>query len=166
MPCTAGFLFETLAMGAQLNPSGEFDPALQPSKDGTPNGTVRHGNVWVEYARPLVSLIMACINIGVTESINSSITDRLVCWVVGMTSPGGSPAPTSMRSSMITASASTRSPPSSITEMNLERKLSLRKFLLTMLFPYLTGTLHRHHLNTAFCQQSATLPHCPQPCAT
>ena len=51
-PCTAGFVFETLTMGTQLNLSGEFDPALQPSKDGTHNGTVCHGNGWVEYARP------------------------------------------------------------------------------------------------------------------
>ena len=121
-PCTAGFVFETLTMGTQLNLSGEFDPALQPSKDGTPNGTVCHGNGWVEYAQPIVSLIMACINIGVAESINISIADRLVCWVVGMTSPR-SPAPTSMHSSMITASTSAQSPPSSITEMTIDRGL-------------------------------------------
>ena len=93
-------VFETLAMGVQLNPSGEFDSCLQPSKDGTPNGTVCHGIGWVEYAWPLVSLIMAYIIIGITDSINISITDRLVCWLVGMISPR-SPAPTLMRLSMI-----------------------------------------------------------------
>ena len=92
-------VFETLAMGVQLNPSGEFDSCLQPSKDGTPNGTVCHGNGWVEYARPLASLIMAYIIIGVAGSINISIADRLICWLVGMTSPR-SPALTSMRWSM------------------------------------------------------------------
>ena len=52
LPCTASFELETLEMGTQLNLIGEFDCCLQPSKHGTPNGVVCHGNGWVEYARP------------------------------------------------------------------------------------------------------------------
>ena len=41
-----------------------------------PCGVVCHGNGWVEYARPLVPLIMACIIIGVADIINIGITNR------------------------------------------------------------------------------------------
>ena len=116
--CTASFMFETLGMGAQLNLSSEFDSCLQPVKDGTPNGTVCRSNGWVEYTHPLVSLIMAYIIIGVTDSINISITSRLVCWLVGMTSPC-SPALASMRSSMSTRSLSSFL----ITEMMIDHRM-------------------------------------------
>lgn len=42
------------------------------------SGVGFHGNGWVEYARPSLFLIMAYVNIGVADSINISIADRLL----------------------------------------------------------------------------------------
>ena len=75
-PCRASFEFSTLEMGTQLNPSGVFDRHLLPAAMST-NGAVTHKNGWIEYARPLASLIMAYIFIGLADSINIGITDRL-----------------------------------------------------------------------------------------